>query len=83
MEDDTLEERERIFKRFDDNGDGKVSATELGENLIKTLGSVSTEEIQRLMAKLDTDGDGCISFQEFTDFYNANRKLMKDVAKII
>ncbi|EEF29922.1 polcalcin Che a 3 [Ricinus communis] len=74
-------ERERIFKRFDLNGDGKISATELGDCL-KTLGSVTPDEIKRMMAEIDTDGDGFISFDEFTDFAKANRGLMKDVAKI-
>ncbi|KAJ7964506.1 Calcium binding protein [Quillaja saponaria] len=74
-------ERERIFKRFDANGDGKISAAELGEAL-KTLGSVTGEEVKRMMAEIDTDGDGFISFDEFTEFARANRGLMKDVAKI-
>ncbi|KAI3794175.1 hypothetical protein L1987_36804 [Smallanthus sonchifolius] len=72
---------ERIFKRFDANGDGKISSTELGDAL-KTLGSVSPEEVQRMMAEIDTDGDGFISYQEYLEFCNANRGLMKDVAKI-
>ncbi|KAL6985527.1 hypothetical protein U1Q18_018903 [Sarracenia purpurea var. burkii] len=63
-------EHERIFKRFDANGDGKISSSELGDAL-KALGS-----------EIDTDGDGFISFQEFTDFALANRGLVKDVAKI-
>ncbi|CAK9166531.1 unnamed protein product, partial [Ilex paraguariensis] len=70
-------ERERIFKRFDANGDGKISSQELGEAL-KTLGSVTANEIQRMMTEIDTDGDGFISFQEFTEFHRANRGLMKD-----
>ncbi|KAL3813319.1 hypothetical protein ACJIZ3_014587 [Penstemon smallii] len=74
-------ERERIFKRFDANGDGKISAAELGDAL-KTLGSVTVEEIKRMMSEIDTDGDGHISFEEFTDFAKANSGLMKDVAKI-
>ncbi|OMO95657.1 Calcium-binding EF-hand [Corchorus olitorius] len=74
-------EQDRIFKRFDANGDGKISAAELGEAL-KTLGSVTGEEITRMMAEIDTDGDGFISYEEFTDFASANRGLMKDVAKI-
>ncbi|CAN1122789.1 Polcalcin Bet v 4 [Linum perenne] len=84
MADDEAQEqadRERIFKRFDLNGDGKISATELGDCL-KTLGSVTAEEVKRMMDEIDTDGDGYISYQEFTDFALANRGLIKDVAKI-
>ncbi|KAL7231527.1 hypothetical protein ACSBR2_009722 [Camellia fascicularis] len=74
-------ERERIFKRFDANGDGKISSSELGDAL-KGLGSVTTDEIKRMMVEIDTDGDGYISFEEFTAFARANRGLVKDVAKI-
>ncbi|KAI3665591.1 hypothetical protein L6452_44218 [Arctium lappa] len=81
MADEDKAERDRIFNKFDANGDGKISSVELGESL-KTLGSVSAEEVQTMMDELDTDGDGYISYEEFTDFYNANRGLMKDVAKI-
>ncbi|XP_050229590.1 polcalcin Che a 3-like [Mercurialis annua] len=74
-------ERNRIFKRFDLNGDGKISSAELGDCL-KTLGSVTADEVKRMMAEIDTDGDGFISFDEFTEFAKANRGLMKDVAKV-
>lgn len=74
-------DREKLFKRFDANGDGKISSAELGEAL-KTLGSATTEEIQRMMAEIDTDGDGFISYEEFTEFARENRGLVKDVAKI-
>ncbi|XWS75565.1 hypothetical protein CRYUN_Cryun01aG0101200 [Craigia yunnanensis] len=81
MADAEKAQRDRIFKRFDANGDGKISATELGDAL-KTLGSVTGEEITRMMSEIDTDGDGFISYEEFTDFAAANSGLMKDVAKI-
>ncbi|KAL3735641.1 polcalcin Bet v 4 [Eucalyptus grandis] len=81
MADDGKAERDRIFKRFDANGDGKISSTELGDAL-KTLGSVTGDEVKRMMAEIDTDGDGFISHKEFTDFALANPGLMKDVAKI-
>ncbi|GAB2288908.1 Polcalcin Ole e 3 [Dionaea muscipula] len=74
-------DRERIFKHFDANGDGKISSTELGDAL-KTLGSVTADDVQRMMTEIDTDGDGFISYEEFTAFARANRGLMKDVAKI-
>ncbi|KAJ6960909.1 polcalcin Syr v 3 [Populus alba x Populus x berolinensis] len=77
---DEQAELNRIFKRFDLNGDGKISAAELGDCL-KTLGSVTAEEVKRMMAEIDTDGDGSISYQEFLDFAKANSGLMKDVAK--
>lgn len=76
-----IADREKIFKRFDSNGDGRISAVELGDTL-KTLGSVTEEEVKNMMAEIDTDGDGFISFEEFTDFARANRGLIKDVAKI-
>ncbi|KAI3808482.1 hypothetical protein L1987_24433 [Smallanthus sonchifolius] len=82
MADEDQAHLERIFKRFDANGDGKISSTELGEAL-KTLGSVSPEEVQRMMGELDTDGDGFISYQEYMDFCNKNRGLMRDIAKIV
>lgn len=74
-------DQERIFKRFDSNGDGKISATELGDAL-KTLGSVTPEEVKSMMKEIDTDGDGYISYEEFTAFARYNRGLIKDVAKI-
>lgn len=75
------EEIERIFKSFDSNGDGKISASELGEAL-KTLGSATGDEVKRMMSEIDTDGDGFISLDEFTAFAQANCGLIKDIAKV-
>ncbi|MBA0741820.1 hypothetical protein Gogos_014942 [Gossypium gossypioides] len=81
MDDQEKADLERIFKRFDANGDGKISSVELGDAL-KTLGSVTPEEVSRMMSEIDTDGDGFISYDEYIAFASANRGLMKDVAKI-
>lgn len=84
MADDTpqdKDERERVFKRFDANGDSKISSAELGDAL-KALGSVTADEVKKMMVEIDTDGDGFISFAEFTSFALANKGLVKDVAKI-
>lgn len=58
----------KVFNRFDRNGDGKISATELGD-VLKALGSDSSpEEVKRMMEELDTDRDGIINLSEFAEF---------------
>ncbi|GMI85544.1 hypothetical protein like AT3G03430 [Hibiscus trionum] len=81
MDDEEKANNDRIFKRFDTNEDGKISASELGVAL-QTLGCVTEEEVKSMMAEIDTDGDGYISYEEYMDFAAANRGLMKDLAKI-
>ncbi|KAK8532290.1 hypothetical protein V6N13_137674 [Hibiscus sabdariffa] len=81
MDDEEKANIDRIFKRFDTNGDGKISASELGDAL-QTLGSVTEEEVKGMMSEIDTDGDGYISYDEYLEFATANRGLMKDLAKI-
>ncbi|XP_043725588.1 probable calcium-binding protein CML23 [Telopea speciosissima] len=66
---DNMEEIRKVFKRFDANGDDKLSSTELG-NVLNALGSeTSPDEIKRMMVEIDTDGDGFIDLQEFADFH--------------
>ncbi|KAK7320186.1 hypothetical protein RJT34_04922 [Clitoria ternatea] len=63
-----MEELERVFSRFDANGDGKISISEL-DNVLRTLGSgVPKDDLQRVMEELDTDHDGFINLSEFAAF---------------
>ncbi|XP_057419826.1 polcalcin Cyn d 7-like [Lotus japonicus] len=73
-------ECERIFKRFDVNGDGKISLAEFADAL-KVLGLTSQEEVQRRMAEIDKDGDGFITLEELIEFHTTSPNLMKDVLK--
>ncbi|XP_057420362.1 polcalcin Cyn d 7-like [Lotus japonicus] len=73
-------ECERVFKRFDVNGDGKISLAEFADAL-KVLGLTSQEEVQRRMAEIDKDGDGYITLEELVEFDSAHPNLMKDVLK--
>ncbi|KAJ1399925.1 EF-Hand 1, calcium-binding site [Sesbania bispinosa] len=73
-------ECERVFNRFDVNGDGKISLTEFADAL-KVLGLTSQEEVERRMKEIDKDGDGFITLEELVDFQSANPNLMNEVLK--
>ena len=49
---------ERIFKRFDEDGDGKLSPSEL-RRCLGTIGEeLLMEEAQEVVESMDSDGDG-------------------------
>ncbi|KAI4357428.1 hypothetical protein L6164_001376 [Bauhinia variegata] len=81
MTDEGKAECERLFKRFDQNGDGKISLSEMAEAFKAFGATASTEEVQRRMTEMDKDGDGFLSFEEVWEFNKANPSLMKEVMK--
>ena len=53
------------FSLFDKDGDGKITAKELG-TVMRSLGQNPTEsELQDMMNEVDADGNGTIDFSEF------------------
>lgn len=59
---------EKVFKKFDLNGDGKISISELG-SILAALGTVTPDhELKVVMSEIDTDGDGFIDLHEFIEF---------------
>ncbi|XP_047328751.1 probable calcium-binding protein CML18 [Impatiens glandulifera] len=67
----SISDVEKVFNKFDANGDGKISQSELSA-ILKALGSeTSAEEVNRVMSEIDKDGDGFIDMNEFKDFYCA------------
>ncbi|KAH7366383.1 hypothetical protein KP509_18G075900 [Ceratopteris richardii] len=62
-------ELEEAFRRFDADGDGKISPLELG-TVLRSLGDELTEEDLILMVKeVDRDGDGFVDLQDFISMY--------------
>ncbi|KIW04752.1 uncharacterized protein PV09_04478 [Verruconis gallopava] len=60
-----LAEYREAFKIFDKNGDGQITAEELGE-IMRSLGQNPTAtELQDIIAELDIDNSGAVDFDEF------------------
>ncbi|KAG5621246.1 hypothetical protein H5410_006464 [Solanum commersonii] len=77
-----MKEVEKVFQKFDTNGDGKISLSELDE-VLKALGTKTTpDEAKRMMLEVDTDGDGFIDLEEFSAFHcpveGSNSKDLRD-----
>ena len=64
---------DKLFKEFDADGDGYITASELRQSLHK-LGSnfatlaaeLTDEDVEEIIMECDVDGDGRISYSEFT-----------------
>ncbi|CAA6661232.1 unnamed protein product [Spirodela intermedia] len=54
-----------VFRRFDRDGNGLISAPELARAMAKTGNPISFLELTEMIRQADTDGDGAISFSEF------------------
>ncbi|CAI8612148.1 unnamed protein product [Vicia faba] len=66
---DKVSQYERVFNRFDENGDGKISPAELRQCVEEIGGEkLSTEDAEAAMANLDSDGDGLLGFDDFLKF---------------
>ncbi|URE39119.1 calmodulin-like protein [Musa troglodytarum] len=64
---------ERVFNKFDSNGDGKISSAELAD-VLESLGigeGASVAQCRRMIDGVDLDGDGLISFEEFKTMMTA------------
>jgi calcium-binding protein CML len=62
-----MAELEQVFKKFDVNGDGKISSSELG-SIMGSLGHPATEEeLEKMIREVDADGDGYIDLKEFVE----------------
>ncbi|KAK1313759.1 putative calcium-binding protein CML18 [Acorus calamus] len=59
---------EKVFGRFDVNGDGKISSEDL-HSVFRSLGSaVSKGEVSRMMEQMNADLEGVVNLKAFSDF---------------
>jgi len=62
----TEEQLRQIFRMFDRDGNGFITAAELAHSMAKLGHALTAEELTGMIKEADMDGDGCISFQEFS-----------------
>lgn len=54
-----------LFRAFDKDGNGYITAAELAHSMAKLGHALSFRELTEMITEADTDGDGRISFAEF------------------
>ncbi|XP_011018506.1 PREDICTED: probable calcium-binding protein CML11 [Populus euphratica] len=60
------EQLKHLFKMFDRDGNGFITAAELAHSMAKLGHALTAEELTGMIKEADTDGDGRISFEEFS-----------------
>lgn len=68
------DELRQVFRHFDGNGDGKISALELRSYFGSVGEYMSHEEAREVINELDADGDDLIDFQDFSRLMMRNKK---------
>lgn len=60
------EQLRQLFRMFDRDGNGYISAAELAHSMAKLGHALTAKELTGMIKEADTDGDGRISFLEFS-----------------
>ena len=64
-------EFERVLKYFNEDGDGKISPSELRNRLGMMGGELLFKDAEKLIEELDSDGDGFLSLEDFVKLMEA------------
>ncbi|KAL1192547.1 putative calcium-binding protein CML17 [Cardamine amara subsp. amara] len=67
----TEEQLLRLFRIFDTDGNGFITAAELAHSMAKLGHALTVAELTGMIKEADSDGDGRINFQEFAKAINS------------
>ncbi|CAL1399497.1 unnamed protein product [Linum trigynum] len=60
------EQLRQLFRMFDRDGNGYITAAELAHSMVRLGHELTAEEVAGMIREADTDGDGRISLPEFS-----------------
>ncbi|XP_043695957.1 calcium-binding protein CML37-like [Telopea speciosissima] len=69
---------ERVFRYFDEDGDGKISPMELQSCVSTVGGELSAEEAVVVVGSSDSAGDGLLGFDDFARLMEGNGEEVED-----
>lgn len=74
-------EFEHVLRYFDEDGDGKISPTELRNGVGMMGGELLFQEAEIVVEELDSDGDGLLSLEDFVGLMEAGgeEEKLKDL----
>ncbi|EEF50928.1 calcium-binding protein CML38 [Ricinus communis] len=71
------EQYERVFNHFDENGDGRLSPSEIQQCVRAIGGELSLAEAEAAVEYTDSDGDGLLGFEDFVRFLEGGEEEEK------
>ncbi|CAO2590544.1 unnamed protein product [Lemmus lemmus] len=68
---DSEEEIREVFRIFDKDGNGYISAAELCQVMTNLGEKLTDEEVDEMIREADINGDGQVSYEEFVQMMTA------------